>query len=291
MPWFKVDDSFYDHPKVWDAPDCAVALWVRAGSWSARNLQDGFVPARMPARFCDDPEKAVRELLERGLWRRTKGGFLFHDWDRYQPTREEAIATRDKKSSGGRIGNHRRWHEARGVVDPDCEFCQGKHSSDNRSLSDRYTDSGSESAPNPPVPSRPVPSVHSSQSSSLPLRNAREDDDLNRKIEQTIINVLAEETRRTVTPDWATKVRRQILDGRDVTKPISYVTRALRERPRDFLPTAGSQPNLGPPVDPLAGMPEPPPLGQRDNPANGPGLAATRAALAASKQPKGGGQL
>jgi hypothetical protein len=52
MTWFKIDDSFYDHPKVFDAPDCAVALWTRAGTWSARNLTDGFVPTGMPARFC-----------------------------------------------------------------------------------------------------------------------------------------------------------------------------------------------------------------------------------------------
>lgn len=30
VAWFNVDDSFYDHPKVWDAPDCAVSLWARA---------------------------------------------------------------------------------------------------------------------------------------------------------------------------------------------------------------------------------------------------------------------
>jgi hypothetical protein len=87
MTWFKVDDSFYDHPKVFDAPDCAVALWVRAGSWSARNLTDGHVPTKMPARLCDDPETAVRELVDRGLWRRAKGGYQFHDWTRYQPSK------------------------------------------------------------------------------------------------------------------------------------------------------------------------------------------------------------
>jgi hypothetical protein len=70
MTWFKIDDSFYDHPKVFDAPDCAVALWTRAGTWSARNLTDGFVPTGMPARLCDDPDTAVKELVRRGLWLR-----------------------------------------------------------------------------------------------------------------------------------------------------------------------------------------------------------------------------
>src|SRR5690606_27428588 len=100
MTWFKVDDSFYDHPKIFDAPDCAVALWVRAGCWSARNLTDGFVPTNMPARLCDDTERAVRELIQRGLWKRAKGGYQFHDWSDYQPTRasveEQRAAARER---------------------------------------------------------------------------------------------------------------------------------------------------------------------------------------------------
>lgn len=116
MTWFKVDDSFYDHPKIFDAPDCAVALWVRAGCWSARNLTDGFVPANMPARLCDDPERAVRELIQRGLWKRVKGGYQFHDWSDYQPTRasveEQRAAARERmrklragRKTAGQAGN------------------------------------------------------------------------------------------------------------------------------------------------------------------------------------------
>lgn len=157
MPWFKVDDSFYDHPKVFDAPDCAVALWVRAGTWSARNLTDGFVPARLPARLCDDPDVAVRELIARGLWSRSKGGYQFHDWSVYQPTRSEAIAARDRMASGGALGNHRRWHVDKGKTDPDCRYCQEKQYRVPDRVPDRVGDGVPESPPNPPGPSRPVP--------------------------------------------------------------------------------------------------------------------------------------
>lgn len=104
MTWFKVDDSFYDHPKVFDAPDCAVALWTRAGTWSARNLTDGFVPSGMPARLCDDPDTAVRELVRRGLWSRSSGGYQFHDWATYQPSSAETRALREKRAAAGRAG-------------------------------------------------------------------------------------------------------------------------------------------------------------------------------------------
>lgn len=104
MTWFKVDDSFYDHPKVFDAPDCAVALWVRAGTWSARNLTEGFVPAGLPARLCDDHDTAVRELVRRGLWSRTQGGYRFHDWTKYQPSKAEVEDLRAKRAAAGRLG-------------------------------------------------------------------------------------------------------------------------------------------------------------------------------------------
>lgn len=158
MPWFKVDDSFYDHPKVFDAPDCVVALWTRAGSWSARNLTDGFVPAKLPARFCDDPKAAVRELINRGLWKRTKGGYQFHQWDAdgngtpRNPTRSELTAMKSRQSSGGAIGNHRRWHTAKGKRDPTCPYCQGKQSSGSDRSTDQESDTETESHPNRPSP-------------------------------------------------------------------------------------------------------------------------------------------
>jgi len=95
MTWFKIDDSFYDHPKVFDAPDCAVALWVRAGCWSARNLTDGRIPAGLPGRLCDDPIKAVSELLERGLWEDNGTGYVFRNWLEYQPSKEEVEGKRE----------------------------------------------------------------------------------------------------------------------------------------------------------------------------------------------------
>jgi hypothetical protein len=108
MTWFKVDDSFYDHPKVYDAPDSAVALWIRAGAWSARNLTEGFVPAGMPARLCDDPDTAVRELVRRRLWSRTRDGYRFHDWATYQPSKESVERLRTTRAEAGRRGGQAR---------------------------------------------------------------------------------------------------------------------------------------------------------------------------------------
>lgn len=273
MPWVRFDDQFPIHRKVEVLSDRAFRLHVRAIFWCARNLTDGFVHRRelsVVAGRMRGPGKCVAELVASGLWIEQQDGWIIHDYLDYQPSRERVLATRDARTQAGRKG---------GVASGNTRRGRSKEASKPEANS---FDSASRLLEHP---SRPVPSIADVSQSST-RRNAHAyDDETTRRIEQTIIDVLAAETNRTVTPDWAAKVRAQILDGRDVARPISYVTRALRERPRDFLPTAGAMPGTPPPPDPLDGL-DPAPLGQRDNPANVTGLAAARAALAASKKPR-----
>jgi hypothetical protein len=77
---FTPDDKFDDLPETAALPDCAVALLARAGSWSARNRQDGFVPAVKLAGFTSDPAQAAEALVRCRWWRRAKGGYQFTDW-------------------------------------------------------------------------------------------------------------------------------------------------------------------------------------------------------------------
>jgi hypothetical protein len=44
MPWFRLEDSFHNHPKVHQAGNAAIGLWVRCGTYSAQYLTDGHVP-------------------------------------------------------------------------------------------------------------------------------------------------------------------------------------------------------------------------------------------------------
>lgn len=158
MVWFKVDDSFYDHPKIFDAPDCALALWVRAGTWSSRNLTNGFVPTKLFARFCDDPDTAVRELVDRGLWSRTKGGYQFHDWADYQPPAEKVLDDRKKNAERQRL-----FRQKRGQAVSSNAVTNALVTRDSR-----VTNAVSNAAP---VPTRPVPTEErDSLRSSLPRK-------------------------------------------------------------------------------------------------------------------------
>lgn len=58
-----------------------------------------------------------------------------HDYLAHQRSAEEIAEVIAAKQEGGLLGNHKRWHEAQGKVDPACKYCSPK-----RSVSDRSTD-------------------------------------------------------------------------------------------------------------------------------------------------------
>lgn len=115
MPWFKVDDGFHGHPKVMDLSLNAVGLWTLAGSWSAKYLTDGYVPAKTLRRL-GAAESDATELEQAGLWLPVEEGWQFKDWSHYQPTKEEVeaerLAARDRMKKvraakkGVRSGEH-----------------------------------------------------------------------------------------------------------------------------------------------------------------------------------------
>ncbi len=64
---FQVDPDFYDHPKAIGMSDSATALWVRAGSYSAAKLTDGFVAEAALILLSRCPDEAASELVARRL--------------------------------------------------------------------------------------------------------------------------------------------------------------------------------------------------------------------------------
>lgn len=96
MPWFNVDDGFYDHPKVDDLPLEAVGLWTLAGAYCMRQLTDGAITESRARKFGGTPE-SIDPLLESGLWTRTEDGYQFKDWGDWQLTRAQIEERREKE--------------------------------------------------------------------------------------------------------------------------------------------------------------------------------------------------
>lgn len=97
MPWGRLDDGLYDHPKL-DALGRsklpAVGLWTLSISWSNRRLTDGFVPADRIRAL--GGTKAIAELLaDVGLFDRVEGGYAIHDFLTFNDSAETVQARRD----------------------------------------------------------------------------------------------------------------------------------------------------------------------------------------------------
>lgn len=104
MPFFRVDDGLHAHKKIarlgreeFDA----IALWTIAGSWSAHQLQDGWVPEYVAARLDPDYERRAKSLVRVGLWeegeRDGERGWQFHGWSDAgrNPTSEQVTKERE----------------------------------------------------------------------------------------------------------------------------------------------------------------------------------------------------
>lgn len=112
MAWFKVDDGFYDHPKLEGVSMAARGLWVTAGAYCSRHLTDGVITARQ-VRLLGGTRAQITALVDSGLWVRFRGdsgtdSYAFHDWFDMQPSRKEVEEKREAEAE-----RKRKWREAK----------------------------------------------------------------------------------------------------------------------------------------------------------------------------------
>lgn len=177
MTWFKVDDGFYRHRKVRRLGKDrvpAVGLWTLAGNWCADNTTDGFV-ADEQVELWDQRHRYARRLVDVGLWHETEvdgeHGYQFHQWADYQPTREQVLDKRRKRSEAGRLGGIRSGQSRRTKHQtPDEANAEANAEADASRVVQAPEKQTLEAQPNP-VPTRPV-GTHLGRESPDP--NARE---------------------------------------------------------------------------------------------------------------------
>jgi hypothetical protein len=106
MAWARIDDGFYDHPKVVRlAARCPAAgfLHVCAIAYCSKHLTNGLIDKEMVARFTPvqrDRDEQVNALLETGLWFQDDetgpDRYGIHHFLDYQPKKEDVIERRRK---------------------------------------------------------------------------------------------------------------------------------------------------------------------------------------------------
>ena len=111
MSWAKLDDQYPDHPKIVKVGPLGMALHTAATCYCARYLTDGFVPAEMINRLisfdgisttCNGVTSQVvttdvaNELVKVGLFDEVDGGYLVHDYGKYNPPAKQVKEKREE---------------------------------------------------------------------------------------------------------------------------------------------------------------------------------------------------
>jgi DnaD/phage-associated family protein len=111
MSWIKLDDQWLDHPKIVAAGRDARDMWLASITYCAKHLTDGFFhPNLLPALAVmagvdvANCQNFARVLLDVGLWDRTEAGYCVHDYLDYNPSKEQADATKLARSEAGKRG-------------------------------------------------------------------------------------------------------------------------------------------------------------------------------------------
>lgn len=111
MSWVKLDDQFPTHPKIITVGGDAAWLHVCALCYCGQHLTDGKVPRAMLDRLSDRKNVAglTARLLNAGVWIDRGDEIELHGYLDYNPSREQVLAEREKRSKAGVKGAAKRW--------------------------------------------------------------------------------------------------------------------------------------------------------------------------------------
>jgi hypothetical protein len=152
LSWLKIDDGFHSHPKVLEAGNEAVGLWVRCGAYCAQHLTDGFVPRQIVLIYGSVTLAEV--LVEVRLWVSVDGGWQMNDFLTYNRSRSQVLS--DRKEG---LERQRRSRERRKGVDEgeQVDAINGHSVSHSVTTSDSHSVSHASVTPTGVTPTRPDP--------------------------------------------------------------------------------------------------------------------------------------
>lgn len=119
--YIRVHDGMTDHPKIEGLSDRAFRLLIETWCWCSRHLTDGSMPRHLWDRR--GTKKTRHELITAGLISMANDRVVAHDYLEHQRSAVQVAEVRATKRRAGTLGNHNRWHKARGINDPACPYC------------------------------------------------------------------------------------------------------------------------------------------------------------------------
>jgi hypothetical protein len=101
MPYVKIDDKIFQHPKILAVGSGAKLVYLAGICYSGMSLTDGFIPAHQANVLAvtaglSSSAKYAKELVAAGLWVEIEGGYQVHDYLDYN---ESAAKVHTKKEA------------------------------------------------------------------------------------------------------------------------------------------------------------------------------------------------
>lgn len=162
MPWFRADDNLPRSKKVLSIPRRyraqAMGLWVLAGTWSAGELTDGFIPEYMLDELGGSPAMAARLVTAR-LWERSELGWNFVHWSTYQRVRSEVEHDREEARERKRKSRERAMKQRKTSPDQQEQESVTQMSQRDTSVTGPSVTAESHPGHKPPIPTQPNPSL------------------------------------------------------------------------------------------------------------------------------------
>lgn len=141
MAWIESHDDLATHPKTRRAARAlGISIPTMMGHlhllwhWCLKYAETGDLGDYDAMDIADammwegDPDELIEALVNCGpgdrhgfLERDANGRLAVHDWLDYAG---RLVQARREASEAGAKGNHERWHVQRGIIDPNCPFCQ-----------------------------------------------------------------------------------------------------------------------------------------------------------------------
>ena len=111
--WARFEDRMPRDSKVSGLKDDQFRLWISSVCYAAEHQTDGVLPANVLG-FCYQagPKKLAQMaavLVARGLWRETPDGWEIVNYLKFNPSRAEWEAEKERKSRAGAAGAAARW--------------------------------------------------------------------------------------------------------------------------------------------------------------------------------------
>lgn len=115
MPWAKLDDGIATHPKFLERTELAKLVFMLSIVYSCRELTDGklsqmalaIIFAQAGPNALAARSAVTDELIAARLWEYRDGEIWIHDYLVYNPSREQVLAERHRKSEAGKIGGQK----------------------------------------------------------------------------------------------------------------------------------------------------------------------------------------